>query len=422
MAQQTSSTTFVPLNMINTRKNRETAISGNHTYLNINPDFQREYEAWDDKLKTRLIESILLGRAMNPIWIIHNEDDDSEEVLDGMHRLTTGLLFLNNEFALGAHFTTLPTETYKNKKFEALSSEDRSKIRNYNFSFNKLDASYKSDPEKLQDMYEILNRSSRTLNEFEFHRPLLKPFYDLIGRHSKQFLNSVLFDYDHTSRGRLETELIKLLAMCDYCTTDSFHSINDLYMKWQERVIGSSKPAIDAALLKHRERLNETLLLAKKVMDKFTEDGLFDNGEKRRNAITILIIIGRTVAMVKSTALFNRHSTVLMHLLKDKLFNSDLSVDLDCETRGVKFYKQLIGYVDKLVKDVLGGDAGEPRFFSKKMILEKLADQHHKCTLCKETITVLQKYEGDHIVSWVCGGRTVKDNLQVVHQGCHKRK
>jgi hypothetical protein len=43
---------------------------------------------------------MLIGRAMNPIWTVYNDEEDSEEVLDGMHRLTTALSFLNNEFCI----------------------------------------------------------------------------------------------------------------------------------------------------------------------------------------------------------------------------------------------------------------------------------------------------------------------------------
>jgi hypothetical protein len=416
----------VSLSIILLRSNKETAQSTNQTYLNINPEFQRDYEAWNDKLKTRLIESMLLGRAMNPIWVIHNEEDDSQEVLDGMHRLTTGLNYVNNDFALGSDFTTLSTDLYENKRFQDLSSDDKSKIRSYNFSINKLDSSYKSDPEKLQDMYEILNRSSRTLNDYEFHKPLLKPFYDLIGQHTKQFFNSALFDHENSLRGRLDTELIKLLAMCDYCPTDSFSSINDMYMKWQERVIGSTTVAIEAAMVKHSDRLHDALTLAKKVMDKYTQDGLFDNTEKRRNAITIMTVISRTVAIVKSVALFNRHADVLFRVLKDNVVTIDLTgdllINLDCTSRGAKFQKRLIACVDKLIRETIGGELEEPRVFSKKMIEDKLAEQKRKCPLCTTIITMAQKYEGDHILAWVNGGRTVKENLQVVHHACHKRK
>ena len=97
----------IPLSIINLRTNKEIAISTNQIYINKNPDFQREYEAWDDKLKTRFIETILIGRAMNPIWTISNPDDNSEEILDGMHRLTTALDYLNNKFMLNSKYFIL---------------------------------------------------------------------------------------------------------------------------------------------------------------------------------------------------------------------------------------------------------------------------------------------------------------------------
>jgi hypothetical protein len=34
----------IPLSIINLRTNKETALAANQTYINKNPDFQREYE------------------------------------------------------------------------------------------------------------------------------------------------------------------------------------------------------------------------------------------------------------------------------------------------------------------------------------------------------------------------------------------
>jgi uncharacterized protein with ParB-like and HNH nuclease domain len=93
----------IPLSVINLRINKETAIAANQTYINKNPDFQREYEAWDDKLKKRFIETILIGRYMNPIWTIFNLEENSEEVLDGMLRLTTALDYFNDKFKLNSN-------------------------------------------------------------------------------------------------------------------------------------------------------------------------------------------------------------------------------------------------------------------------------------------------------------------------------
>ena len=51
----------ISLSIINLRTNKEFALTMNEVYINKNPDFQREYEAWDDKLKTRFIETILIS-------------------------------------------------------------------------------------------------------------------------------------------------------------------------------------------------------------------------------------------------------------------------------------------------------------------------------------------------------------------------
>ena len=112
----------IPLSIINLRTNKEIALTTGQVYINKNPDFQREYEAWDDKLKTRFIETILIGRAMNPIWTILNPDDNSEEVLDGMHRITTALDYLNNKFKLNSKYFTDGNrgEIYDKKLFDQL--------------------------------------------------------------------------------------------------------------------------------------------------------------------------------------------------------------------------------------------------------------------------------------------------------------
>jgi Protein of unknown function DUF262 len=230
----------VALNIINLRTNVENAKSTGQVYLNTKPSFQREYESWDNKLKTRLVETMLIDRAMNPIWTIYNDEDDSEEVLDGMHRLTTALGFLNNEFSIGKDLMELEIEDYFGKYFKDLTPDQKQKIRNYEFIFNKLDSSYRNDPEKLSDMYELLNRSSKPLNDFEFQKPLLQPYYELLQQHAKNFYNSPLYPYDNSKRGRIEEEIGKWIAFSDNKLL-KFMSLNDMYKKCLVRMGKSQK-------------------------------------------------------------------------------------------------------------------------------------------------------------------------------------
>jgi len=221
----------VSLSIINLRTNKEFALTMNEVYINKNPDFQREYEAWDDKLKTRFIETILIGRAMNPIWTIYNPEEKSEEVLDGMHRLTTALDYLNNKFKLNSKYFTDDTRgiIYDKKSFNELTPDDQQKIRNYNFIFNQLDSSYRTDINKRRDQYEILNRSSRTLNDYEFNKVLYGKFFDIISQFKDELKK--LFFKSADKRGNLQTEIIDILVIsCDL--PNSWSSINTLRDKY----------------------------------------------------------------------------------------------------------------------------------------------------------------------------------------------
>ncbi|MDT0216540.1 DUF262 domain-containing protein [Alcaligenes sp. AB3] len=68
--------------------------------IDLSPDFQREY-VWKRRQRTRLIESILLGIPL-PAFYFNQEEDATYQVVDGVQRLSTIHLFMNNEHELAA--------------------------------------------------------------------------------------------------------------------------------------------------------------------------------------------------------------------------------------------------------------------------------------------------------------------------------
>src|SRR6476659_2651337 len=60
--------------------------------LDVHPEFQRIYR-WTDIQKTRLIESILLGIPLPPIFVAQRSDG-VWDVVDGVQRLSTILQFV----------------------------------------------------------------------------------------------------------------------------------------------------------------------------------------------------------------------------------------------------------------------------------------------------------------------------------------
>lgn len=71
--------------------------------LNLNPDFQRAH-VWDLQKRINYMEFLLKGGESNPIYFNHEGWMKSYQgeyvIVDGKQRLTSILMFLNNEFAV----------------------------------------------------------------------------------------------------------------------------------------------------------------------------------------------------------------------------------------------------------------------------------------------------------------------------------
>jgi len=104
-------------------------ISGRRV-INIRPEYQRRLR-WNDKQKSRLVESLLLNIPIPPVFFFESEAAEYE-VMDGQQRLNAIKEFLNNEFALkgltvlwplnGYTYSTLPPRITRGLKRAVISA------------------------------------------------------------------------------------------------------------------------------------------------------------------------------------------------------------------------------------------------------------------------------------------------------------
>ena len=402
------------------RRDQKIAEGRRGIWLNLHPDYQREYEAWTPRLKTRLIESILLGRRMNPIWTVFNKTENTEEVIDGMHRLTTAIGFFTDEFALVGNCLMELPEEWGGKTFSKMDAEYQQRFRDYEFDFNKLDSSYREQPQKLLDMYEILNRSSKPLNEYEFNKILFLALYNGLEPYVASFTGSILFQKERSRRGAIKSKMIETIALADPDLPKRWSGLTAISKKWLAS-FGGRADTIQSEITKRmpaiRERLDEIVY----VMMRYTELHLFDAafGSTWRHIESLFVITRTAFHFAGDHARLNRHLPSLVETFREAFFEEKDATQEKINRDG-RFQVRLVATIDEILQRELG--TPEPRCFPAKMIQQRLSEQEGKCGICHLPILERDRYEGDHILPWSQKGRTVIENLQVVHRSCHRAK
>lgn len=159
--------------------------------LDVHPEFQRFYR-WDQEQKTKLIESILLGIPIPPIFVSQRLDG-TWDVIDGQQRLSTILQFLhvlkkddNERYpALVLHSTKfLPS-------LEGVSWDDESKFlpeqkiafKREKLNFTIIKETSENDVSKYE-MFQRLNTGGTHLSAQEIRNCLMiminKPLYEIM--------------------------------------------------------------------------------------------------------------------------------------------------------------------------------------------------------------------------------------------------
>ncbi|MFY9641209.1 MAG: DUF262 domain-containing protein [Rhodomicrobium sp.] len=226
--------------------------------LDLHPDFQRFFR-WTDRQKTKLIESILLGIPLPPIFVSQRKDG-VWDVIDGLQRLSAifqfGGILRNDEEALWPSLKLTKAKylpSLEGKVWEiadnpespdALSAQQRIDIKR-----SKLDVNIilrESSPDAKYDLFERLNTGGTQLSEQEMRNCLLlmsnKEFFKRI----EQLASYPMFTActslsDKAKEERYDMELIVRFITLRAARENDLRGIGDVGTFLTDRIIALSE-------------------------------------------------------------------------------------------------------------------------------------------------------------------------------------
>ncbi len=133
--------------------------------LKLDPDFQRE-SVWNQKQKSELIESIIMGIPL-PLIYVKEDENGAFIIVDGRQRLSALFDFMNDQFAL----KSLPIlRAIKNEKFSELAQKQQNKIEECQLSLHVIKTPTKD--RVTFDLFDRVNRGGTRLNNQEMRNAI----------------------------------------------------------------------------------------------------------------------------------------------------------------------------------------------------------------------------------------------------------
>jgi len=277
--------------------------------LDIHPEFQRFYR-WSESQKTGLIESILLGIPLPPIFVSQRQDG-VWDVVDGLQRLSTIFQFLG---ILKDHSKKQvpPLVLEKTKYLPALENiqwESEENPKNtlpkelqLTFKRSKVSASIvlkESDETAKYDLFQRLNTGGSELSPQEVRNCLLlminKQFFDWLKElpTDENFINSTALS-DRPLEQSYDVELALRFIILSKIPEDQFKGIGDVGLFLTDKMT-------EIAQNRKYKRAVEKVLFAStfKVLNSALGEDAFKryNNKKKRHEGGFLLSLYETVAL-----------------------------------------------------------------------------------------------------------------------------
>lgn len=351
--------------------NDELGVRGYGGRLDIRPPYQREF-IYNEKEQQAVITTVLRGYPLNVMyWVKRGEDAECPfEVMDGQQRTLSLCEYVAGKFS------------YDFKNFFNQPADIQRKILDYRLTVYVCEG----EPSEKLEWFKTINIAGKSLNEQEINNAVYAgPFVSDAKRHfSKSNCGAYRLGKDLVNGTPIRQDFLKkaLEWMADHETRGGKRQTAVGYMAEHQ----------------HDPNANNLWSYFQSVLNWAITN--FDPKKFRK------IMKGLDWAM-----LYDRYGTVTLDTVALGKRISGLMRDSEIQRQS------------GIIPYVLTGDEHwlDLRAFPDDIKLAVWEEQGRRCALCGKEFD-FEFMEGDHITPWRDGGRTVKENCQMLCRECNRRK
>ena len=351
--------------------NDELGVRGYGGRLDIRPPYQREF-IYNEKEQQAVITTVLNGYPLNVMYWVRRSDDAEcpYEVMDGQQRTLSLCQYVAGKFS------------YDFKNFFNQPEDIKKKILDYRLTVYVCEG----EPSEKLEWFKAINIAGKPLNEQEINNAVYAgPFVSDAKRHfSKSTCGAYRLGKDLVTGTPIRQDFLKKAL--------EWMAAHETRQGRRQSIVGYM------AEHQHDPNANNLWTYYQNVLNWAITN--FDPSKFKK------IMKGLDWAM-----LYDRYNDSTLDTAAMARRISALMRDDEIQRK-----QGIIPYV-------LTGDEHwlDLRAFPEDMKLAVWEEQGHVCPLCKREFD-FEFMEGDHITPWRDGGRTVKENCQMLCRECNRRK